>query len=177
MSIDEFIAKIDNDREVIERAVESMSNEIAESSLTLLKDRSINEGIAINGDENNKASYSKNQISTGKFSKKVLNSGGRSYISANMLGTWEEFRKAQGLPGDPVNLSYTNAMWSHVQVLYTRKTGAGRAETVVGSNDAETNKKLSANEFLFGTFLTPTEDEVKLAEEVLQEKILKLLRQ
>lgn len=177
MTIDQFIAKLESDADILDRAAESMSNEIAESSLTLLKDRSINEGIAIDGDPNNKATYSENPIDTGKFSKKVLNSAGRAWINANIQGTWKEFRQAQGLTGNPVNLSYTNDMWSNIQVLSTVKTGSGRAQTKVGSYDEETNKKISANTFLFGYFLMPTEEELNLAREVLHEKILKLLRQ
>lgn len=177
MTLDDFIAKLDNDISLIERASESMSNEIAESLLTLIKDRSINEGININGDPGAKATYSTRQIKTDKFSKKVLNSGGRSYLAANIMGTWREFREAQGLPGNPVTLSYTNEMWSKIQVLTTSKTGYGKAQTTIGTYDKETYEKMEQNEWQFGPFMQPLPEEVEMAQQVQKEKILKLLRQ
>lgn len=176
MTPQEFAAKVKSNRDILARAVPSMCQEIAESTLALIKDRSINEGININGTAQ-KATYSKNPISTEKFRKKVLNKGGSSWLDANAFGTWHQFRKAQGLQSEPVNLSYTNDMWENIKVLTTQQNGDGKAQTVVGSYDDETNKKISGNEFLFGDFLTPIPDELQLAQEVLQEKILKLLRQ
>lgn len=172
----EFVAKLRSDAEIIRRAAPSMSQEIAESTLTLIKDRSINEGILINGKEGNRAQYSTRKINTQKFKGKERNSAGAKYIAANILGTWHDFRKAQGLNSEPVNLSYNNDMWENIRVLQSNERGEGRATTIVGSLDQETNKKISANTFRFGDFLTPTDDELKIAQEVLQEKILKLLR-
>jgi hypothetical protein len=177
MSLDEFIAKMKSDIEILTRAAPSMSNEIAESSLTMIKDRSINEGINIDGNANEKAEYSTRPTRTDKFRKNILNKAGDSYIQANLMGTWHGFRKAQGLSSAKVNLSYTNDMWSKIQVLSTNETSPGKAETTVGTYDAETWKKMQSNEFRFGEFLVPLPEEVQLAEEVLQEKILKLLRQ
>lgn len=177
MTPQDFIAKLRADADIIRRAAPSMSQEIAESTLTLIKDRSINEGILIDGREGNKAQYSTRRINTQKFKGKERNRAGSAYIAANMLGTWHEFRKAQGLNSEPVNLSYNNDMWENIQILQTRDNGDGKANTIVGSYDEETNKKILGNTALFGDFLTPTEDELKIAQEVLQEKILKLLRQ
>lgn len=177
MKIEAYIAKLKRDREILANAVPSMCEEIAESSLTLLKDRSINEGIAIDGVESNKAEYSTRPTRTEKFRGKELNRSGTNYIESNMLGTWHGFRKAQGLNSEKVNLSYTNQMWENIRILKSQKTAEGKAQTIVGSYDAETNKKMSSNEFRFGDFLRPTDEEIELAQEVLQEKIIKLLRQ
>lgn len=173
----EYAAKIRSDIEILKRAVPSMVRDIATSTLTVIKDRSINEGILIDGKEGNRAEYSTRQISTSRFKGKERNRAGSKYIEANMLGTWHEFRKAQGLRSEPVNLSYNNDMWRNVEVLSVQQNGEGKAQAVVGSNDEETNKKLEGNTERFGDFLTPTEDELKIEQEVLQEKILKLLRQ
>jgi len=173
----EFAAKLRNEAEIIRRAAPSMSAEIAESTLTLIKDRSINEGILIDGREGNKAQYSTRKINTQKFKGKERNRAGSAYIAANILGTWHDFRKAQGLNSEPVNLSYNNDMWENIKVLQSTDAGGGKASTTVGSLDDETNNKIAANTARFGDFLTPTEDELQIAQEVLQEKLLKLLRQ
>lgn len=176
MDLTQFIAKLRDDRNILANAVESMCDEIAESAVTLIKDRSINEGISIGGVEANKADYSTRPMNTQKFKGKELNARGSKWIQANNLGTWHQFRKVQGLGSEKVNLSYTNEMWENIRVLNTRRTDDGKAQTVVGSYDQETNKKLSANTALFGNFLIPTEEERQIAQEVLQEKIIKLLR-
>lgn len=176
MNLPDFINKLRRDREILSNAAESMSNEIAESSLTLIKDRSINEGISIDGVETNKPDYSTRPMNTQKFKGKELNARGSKWIQANALGTWHQFRKVQGLNSEKVNLSYTNEMWEHIQALNTIKTGDGKAQTVIGSYDPETNKKMAANTARFGNFLIPTPDELQTSQEVLQEKIIKLLR-
>lgn len=177
MQLNDFIAKLKNDAEILRRAAPAMSNEIAESALTLIKDRSINEGISIGGVESNKADYSTRPTKTEKFKKNVLNKAGSAYINANVLGTWHAFRKAQGLTSEKVNLSYTNDMWKNIQVLNTTETAPGKAVTNVGTYDKDTWEKMQSNEYRFGEFLVPTAEEVEIANEVQKQKIIKLLKQ
>lgn len=177
MTIDEEIARLRRARQILEDAVESMSDEIAISSLTLMKDRSINEGIIINGNPNQKAKYSTRPINTQRFKGKELNRAGSKYIEANILGTWQGFRKAQGLRNEDVNLAYTNEMWESIRVIKTTRAGKGKASTEIGSLEEEQRKKIEGNAARFGDFLKPTDEELQIGQEVLQEKILKLLRQ
>lgn len=176
MTLLDFANKMRKARDVMANSVDQYVIDISESTLTLIKDRSINEGINING-TTQKASYSTNPISTDKFRKKVLNKGGSSWLDANAFGTWHQFRKAQGLRSEPVNLSYTNDMWRNITVIKAERTLFGRAKSFVGSLDEDTVKKIEANKELFGDFLRPLPDELRLSQTVLQEKILKLLRQ
>lgn len=176
MTPQEFAARLRRDREIIANAAESISKDIAESVLTLIKDRSINEGISLDGVEGKKAQYSTRPTKTSKFKGKELNAAGSKYIAANIMGTWHEFRKAQGLRSEPVNLSYTNDMWKGIQVTKTTKTGDGKATSEVGSYDKEVQEKIEQNSFRYGDFLDPLPDEVQMAQEVQREKILKILR-
>lgn len=177
MTIDEEIARLRRARQILEDAVESMSDEIAISSLTLMKDRSINEGIIIGGDPGQKAKYSTKEIRTSLFEGKSRNKAGDAWIEANTMGTWHQFRKAQGLNNEDVNLSYTNKMWENIRVIKTTRAGKGKATTEIGSLDEETQNKIEGNAYRFGDFLKPTDEELQIGQEVLQEKFLKLLRQ
>lgn len=176
MTLEQFIQKVASDRQILANAVQSMSEEIASSTLTLIKDRSINEGIIIGGDPSVKAKYSTRQVKTEKFKGKELSKKGSAWIEANAMGTWHDFRKAQGLRSEDVNLSYTNEMWRNIQVIKTQLNGEGKASTVVGSYDDDTNEKIENLSYRFGEFLKPSPDELRIQQEVQREKILKLLR-
>lgn len=176
-SIDDEIARLRRAREILENAIESMSDEIAVSTLTLLKDRSINEGITIGGEPGSKAQYSKKEIKTSLFAGKERNKAGTAWIEANTVGTWHQFRKAQGLNNEEVNLSYTNEMWSKIGVIKTNVQGQGRASTEIGSLDEETQNKIEGNSYRFGDFLKPLPEELEFGQSVLKQKIDKLLRQ
>lgn len=176
LSLLDFAAKLRSVRNKIADSVEEYITDISESTLTLIKDRSINEGIDIDGKPNNKAKYSTRKINTQKFKGKERSRSGAKYIEANALGTWHDFRKAQGLNSEPVNLSYSNEMWSNIAVVKAERTVLGKAQSYVGSSDPETIKKIESNTELFGDFLRPLPEELKLSQTVLQEKILKLLR-
>ncbi len=173
MTLEGFIQKIAKARIDLANSVEQFGAEITESTLTLIKDRSINEGIEIAG---NKQDYSKRQVNTQKFKGKELNARGSKYIQANALGTWHDFRKAQGLRSEKVNLSYTNDMWKGLQVIKTGKFGFGAARSIIGSYDSEVNEKIAQNAERFGDFLKPQPDELEFAQGLIQRKIVNLLR-
>lgn len=153
-----------------------ISEEIAVSTLSIVKDRSINEGIIVQGKPGTEKQYSTNPIPTSLFKGKKLNAGGDAYIVANKMGTWHGFRKAQGLSSEEVNLSYTNRMWTGIQVIQTNVTEYGKAESIVGAVDDETKKKLEGNIARYGMFLDPTADELSIAQDVARERINEIIR-
>lgn len=153
-----------------------ISEEIAVSTLSIVKDRSINEGIIIDGKPGTNKEYSTNPINTSLFKGKELSAAGTAYIDANKKGTWHGFRKAQGLNSEPVNLSYTNRMWTSIQVIATNVVGYGKAQSVVGAVDEETKKKLEGNIKRYGMFLDPTPEELAIAQDVARQRINEIIQ-
>ncbi|WP_223673190.1 hypothetical protein, partial [Proteus terrae] len=74
---------------------------MAQTGLTLVKERSIQEGITVEGSF---AEYSDKPVYKSSFKKKALNSAGSAYASLGGKGTWGGFREAQGRKSDHVNL-------------------------------------------------------------------------
>lgn len=175
MNISEKRAQIKRARIKILEIVPKLSEEIAVSTLSMVKNRSIEEGISVDGKEGDKKDYSTKDVYTSSFKKKALNNAGRSYISANKKGTWGGFRQAQGLRSGKVNLSYTNRMWTSIQVIGGSPVSEGKYQSIIGSLDDETRSKISQNVKRYGSFLTPTEDEILLAQDVVRAKLIEIV--
>lgn len=174
---------VDNYREGLRMAKQQIldnlpqiADEIAVSTLSVVKDRSINEGIIIKGQEGTQPNYSTNTFYTSSLKGKELNSGGRAYVAANKKGNWAGFRAAQGLPADKVNLSYTNRMWTGIQVIRTVNNGYGKYLSVVGAVDSETQKIVAGNVQRYGMFLDPTPEETQIAQEVAKERLMQIIQ-
>ena len=176
MNLKEYKAHLTAVRQKIVEELPVIANEIAVSTLSLIKDRSINEGILIDGKEGNKAQYSTRPILTSYFKGKELNRAGTAYIEANKLGTWSAFKAAQGRGSQNVNLAYSMRMWTNIQVLRGNITGDGKFQLIIGGIDAETKKKIEQNTERFGSFLDPTEDELSIAQDVAKERLNQIIR-
>lgn len=175
MNMVDYITGLKKAKQQIVEALPAIADEIAVSSLSVVKDRSTNEGILIDGKPGTKQQYSTNPIPTSYFTGKELNNAGRAYIKANKTGTWGKFRKAQGRSDDAVNLGYTMRMWTGIQVIRTNQVGTGKYESVVGAADQETRDKVAANVKRYGMFLDPTPDEQQLAQEKAKERLLSII--
>lgn len=118
--------------------------------------------------------YSKKPFPTYFHKNKVLNQGGTKYIEENPMGTWGDFRKAQGLKSDKVNLSYTSRMWSAIGVTKRRMEG-GTFVAELGATDRETEAVLQHNQERYGNFLVPNEQEKKLVDKVAEDAIIRII--
>lgn len=166
--VEQYRQRLQSAKARLVAALPVLAEDLAVSTLSVVKDRSINEGIEVDGSKKN---YTTNQVYTSGFKKKVLNKGGAAYIAANKKGNWHGLRKAQGLRSDPVNLSYTNRMWTGIQVLSSAITGEGKVHTVVGAADQETEGKLAGNVERYGDFLEPTPEELEMQQLVIKDMI------
>lgn len=175
MNISEKRAQLQRARMKIIELAPKLSEEIAVSTLSMVKNRSIEEGISVDGKESDKKDYSTKEVYTSSFKKKALNNAGRSYITANKKGTWGGFRQAQGLRSGKVNLSYTNRMWTSIQVIGGHPVSEGKYQSVIGSLDNETKAKISQNMKRYGAFLTPIEDEILLAQDVIRARLIEIV--
>lgn len=146
----------------------------AQNGLTIVKNRSIADGIFVDSQEGNFAEYSKNKMSTSKFKGKERNQAGAKYISDNPLGTWHEFRKAQGLQSEKVNASYTNRTWTSLAITQTVRTQNG-VLVVVSTTDPEVKQRLFELSQRYGNFLNPTAPEsVDLKQDSFKDFLLEI---
>ena len=158
MTAQEFKNKIDTLIADLPFFVEQALKTQAESGLSIVKDRSINQGIFEDSEAGVLAQYSTRPIKTSRFKGKELNQGGRQYIKTHKYGTWHDFRKAQGLTSPNVNASYTNRFWSSLKIIDTRIDG-GEISCIVSPTDSNV-MKYAPNLFArYGNFINPTEDE------------------
>jgi len=177
MSPKDYVAGLKRAKQRIIDELPAISEEIAVSTLSIVKDMAIEEGIIIDGVPGSHQSYSSKLINTSLFAGKELNKGGESYISANEKGNWAGFRKAQGLSDGNVNLAYTMRMWTGIQVLRTNQVGLGRMETIIGAADQETRDKIEANVNRYvGNFFDPTPEQKQMADEIAKERLNQIIQ-
>lgn len=130
----------------------------AQSGLAIVKNRSINEGIFIDSQEGATTDYSKNKIATSNFKGKERNSSGTEFIKQNRLGTWHEFRKAQGLSSEKINLSYSNRTWTSIDIVKVARSESGVLVTV-STKDPSAKELLLELSNRYGNFINPTNSE------------------
>jgi hypothetical protein len=131
----------------------------AQSGLTIVKNRSTNRGIFINSEDGQYAEYSTQNIPSWFFQGRQRNQAGAEHIKKNRLTTWHEFRKAQGLTNEKVNLSYTNRMWTSLGIVRTARIEGDGFMTVIGSSDPLVDKYLPYLRKRYGNFINPTATE------------------
>lgn len=158
MTSTEYRANLQQFISELPQIAETLCIQQALSGLTIVKDRSTRKGIFVDSANGDYAEYSTNKISTKKFIGKERNGKGTDYINKNPRGTWHDFRKAQGLQSEKVNLSYTNRMWSSVGIVRTVRIGGGTM-TIIGTTDSKVDEYLPDLVRRYGNFINPTEDE------------------
>lgn len=134
---------------------------LAQSGLSVVKNRSIQDGITVDGAF---AEYSTKPVYKSSFKKKALNNAGSAYASSGGKGTWGEFRGAQGRKRDTVNLFYTGRMWTSLHIVSQEQNG-NRYSVLVGPSDKDSEQILAGNIKRYGNFFKLTEQEVKNLEE------------
>lgn len=143
-------------RAMLEAQAPQISLRMAQTGLSLVKERSIRDGISVEGAY---AEYSDKPVYKSAFKKKALNSAGSAYASSGGKGTWGDFRAAQGRPSHHVNAFYTGRMWSSLAIVAQSQNGH-RYSVLTGSNDADAAAVLLANLKRYGTFLKLRTEEI-----------------
>jgi hypothetical protein len=131
---------------------------MAQTGLTLVKERSINEGISVDGQ---KAEYTTKEGYKSGLKSKALNASGRSYAGSGGKGNWQGLRAAQGMKTDAVNLSYTNRMWTAIRPVQQVQVG-NRYLVFIGCSDAGAFATLMGNIKRYGNFMKLTDGEAQL---------------
>ncbi len=122
---------------------------MGQTALTLKKEESIRDGITVDGAY---AEYGGKPTYKSSYKSKARNSAGSAYASSGGKGTWGEFRAAQGLKSDKVNLFYSGRMWTALRIISQSQNGY-RYSILVGASDEEAVKVLLGNLQRYGNFL------------------------
>lgn len=160
MTVKELTNRVNNVIANIEQKSQEIAIMTAISGLSIVKDRSINKGIFVDGIEGNYKDYSTTPVPTFFFYGKELNQKGTKFIKDNKLGTWQEFSEAQGRkkPDNHINLSYSNRMWTSLAVIKTGEIN-GVIMAAIGTTDQNVETYLFRLVDKYGNFLKPTDDE------------------
>lgn len=164
---------------------------LAVTALSLVRNRIINDGVNSKG--NSLGKYSQNPLPTYFFSGKSISAGGdkgvKAYEKANRkLGingvSYEQFRDANNLQTNHVDLKVSGDTWRDIDVLETFNEG-GKIITLVASknsisrkNGKGTIKTGEITEFLgerYGDFLQLNETETEILEEALDAEVQNLV--
>ncbi|GAB4052525.1 hypothetical protein [Spirosoma litoris] len=158
MSTTEYQQRIAAMRQMLETQAPNISLRMATTGLTLVKERSIRDGITVDGAF---AEYSANEVYKSSFKNKTLNSAGSAYASSGGKGTYGELRKVQGRKSDHVNLFYRGRMWTSLRIISQTQNGF-RYSVLVGPSDDEATQILIANIKRYGNFLKLNAEEQRL---------------
>jgi hypothetical protein len=149
MSTPEYQRKIMNMIATLKAEASGIALRMGQTGLTVMKEDSINKGITVDGSF---AEYTDNKVYKSSMKKKARNAAGSAYASSGGKGNWGEFRAAQGLKSDHVNLFYSGQMWSALRIIAQSQNGY-RYSVLVGASNGDAGRVLLANIERYGNFL------------------------
>ena len=171
--VNSFLAEVRSEAPVI-------NARIAQSGLSLIHDRILNEGIDGRG-------YSTNPLPMFYFTGKSISAGGDAKVKAKNKAnkykgiSYTEFRDANNLQTNHVDLRLSGDMWRDMAVLESRASGL-RVTTEVGSKNSITYKDgqttgqvTDYNAKRYGDFLTPTNQEEQILNNALDQELQDLI--
>jgi len=163
-----FISQLKSLRQAIEDKAPEILETMALTSKSLVQERVQREGIG---------EYSTNAIPEWFMIGRHLNQRGEKWLDeldSKTVPNWGNFRRAQGLQADFVDLTYTGRMWGGLIVQQITKQGT-KYVARLGGSDKEVDEKLYYNTARYGEFLTPNAAEQKeitgVAEEIFNNLI------
>ncbi|MBC3785715.1 hypothetical protein [Spirosoma utsteinense] len=158
MSTTEAQRKIANMLAALKAEAPAIALRMGQTGLTAMKEDSIRDGITVDGSF---ANYTTNQVYKSSMKKKARNAAGGAYASSGGKGNWGEFRAAQGLKSDHVNLFYTGQMWSALRIIAQSQNGY-RYSVLVGASNGDAGRLLIANIERYGNFLKLSDEKKRL---------------
>lgn len=156
-TIDSFLANLKALVSDIKEQAPLMAETLALTGKSIIQERIQREGFG--------AVYSQNYIPAWYLRGKEINNAGKRFYEdpdqnsdKDDLVNWSEFRRAQGLQTDFVDLTYTGRMFAGLTITERAET-ATAAIVRLGGSDREVDKKLGWNAERYGDFLQPNESE------------------
>ena len=191
MTTTEFIAKLDVVINTFEAELIVASEELALSAMALVVNRIQREGIA-------GKKYSVNKLPAFFYYDRWLNAGGKALYESHtkkhlreglndFFGdsiklkkskvdnledgiSYEEWRIANGLQVNHVDLTFSGRMFQNLGIIATKKVGSYYV-TVIGGTNPEIVLRLEYNAIRYGDFLTPNKEEIDLLQRQFVERI------
>lgn len=127
--------------------------------------------------------YSANPIPVWFFEGKDLRASGRKYIQDKQdkgdgLGTWKEFRQAQGLQTEHVDLTYSGFMWAGMMPDEPTEEN-GIVFAILSGSTKEVQEKMNWNRDRYGDFIgrALTPDDFDILKQVIIDEILPLVEE
>lgn len=131
------------------------------------------------------AAYSGNKLPAWFFDGKEKSNAGAAYIAGVKAKdakaeegeetgmTWADLRRAEGLPTDHVDLSFTNKMWAGMGPQNPYYKGEGQIVCPLGGNSQEVINKMNWNRDRYGDYLGRMlgPDEIKILTQVVLDEI------
>ncbi len=171
MNLAEAISLIDNFLAAYDGEMTKVSEELATNAKSMIIHRIQTEGLE--GRE-----YSTQKLPNFFFEGWELNAGGKALLNPPKKGrkkkgeaateevneagiSYTEWRRANGLQTDHVDLTYTGRMLQNIQSIKTEKRGEYYV-TTVGAWNPENQQKMGWNFRRFGDFMKPTEKEKEI---------------
>lgn len=154
INIDEMIRDLNNAIDAIKKESPDITKRLALTAKDKIEERVKNIGV---GD------YSNNPVPAFFFYEKARNANGRKIIKEKEKKkegmTWGEFRKAQGLQNDHVDLTYNGTMFRNIKLTNLRNNQYYFIATIAPDIEDEI-KKLGYQTDRYGDFmiLTPEQD-------------------
>jgi hypothetical protein len=111
--------------------------ELNGAGTTFLENHGVNTSTGAQGEGKKKRRKKKGDPDPGKFNK---------------FTNWGEFREAQGLQDEYVDLSYSNKMWANMQVVKIEQSN-GIVRALLGATNTESQNKMNWNRERYGDFI------------------------
>jgi hypothetical protein len=158
MSTPEYQRKIMNMITTLKAEAPNIALRMGQTGLSMMKEDSIRDGITVDGSF---AAYTTNPVYKSSMKKKARNAAGGAYASSGGKGNWGEFRAAQGLKSDHVNLFYSGQMWSALRIIAQSQNGY-RYSVLIGASNGDAARVLLANLERYGNFLKLSDEKKRL---------------
>ena len=190
-NLEDFKNKIDQVREAVRQKLPDIAVTMTLSAKGIAERKIKDKGFA--------RQYSQNKIPAWFLHGKELNAAGTKFLenhggktdasqgegkkrrrkkkgdpdpgNYDTLTNWGEFREAQGLQSDHVDLSYSNKMWANMQPIRLEQKG-DRYLAPLGATNTEAQDKMNYNRQRYGDFIGAVindEERDALGEVVLNE--------
>lgn len=156
MEIEEFINNLELAIENLDTYLIQTNESAAVTARSLVVNRIQNEGV-----HDGMARYSTNKLNPNKLLGTELRASAAAELRGKGSMSYEEWRVANGLQVDHVDLTYSGRMFQNFQVQGTNREG-NSIVTVISVTQQDEIKKMEANKERYGDFLEITEKEKDL---------------
>lgn len=183
MNIDEFNIAVNSFLSEVKNEAPVINAKITRSGLSLIHDRILNEGIE-------GKSYSTNPLPMFYFTGKSISAGGEAKVKATEKRnkkagipgiSYTDFRQANNLQTNHVDLRLSGDMWRDMDVLESNASGfkvittAGSKNSITYKDGQTTGKVVGYLAERYGDFLTPTKQEEEILDNALDEELQNII--